>query len=904
MRYDGLTEEQVISSRSKHGSNELSPVEVEGFWAKLADQFKSPIIIILIVALFVILGLSFIGLTEWYEAVAIGAAVVLATGVATFSEHKNESSFQELQEEASKITSTVFRNGEVVDIPVNDIVKSDLVLLQSGDKIPADGVIIEGDIKVNQASLTGETEPISKTVFDPDEQIDENELDNQYSLYRGTVVEDGESVMEVKTVGDHTFYGKLSKELSLSDDRLSPLQVKLKDLADLIAKWGYIAGVLIAAVFLFQKMVIANEFDPELMGNYFNDWKLVVDDVIHALVLAIIIVVAAVPEGLPMMIAIVLSLNMQKMLKEKVLVRKLLGIETAGSLSILFSDKTGTLTRGKLEPRFFITGDNQSYESYADIPEKIREVLKYVIAGNTASHRTKEGEITGGNFSERAIFGYINPKEKLELLDEGHLKHKIHFNSERKFSASQWNFKGKLNGFSGDLITLVKGAPEIVMDKITKCLDDKGNIVDIADSVALTKYMDGLADAGIRLIAMAVSEAELKPDDTLPDEMVLIGVIGMQDTVRDTTKASVQEVKSAGVQVVMITGDRKGTAAAIAKETELLDHKDQVVLTSTDLNAMSDEEVKKILPDLRVIARALPTDKSRMVRISKSMGEVVGMTGDGVNDSAALKQSDVGIAMGSGSEVTKEAGDIVILDDNFNSISNAIRYGRTIFKSIRKFIAFQLTVNVAAVSITFLGPIIGIDFPLTIIQLLWINMIMDTLGAIALGGEPALHRYMHEEPVRRDENILTREMKSLFLTNGIFITLFAVLFLKMPFVGEYFLRDGVPNEAVRMTAFFNIFIFQILFNGFNVRTGGLGIFEHLGENKRFVYIVFLVIILQIFFTYVGGDVLRTVPLTLNEWVIVLACSVIIIPIDIVRKIFVSGHLIYRDTVKIIFGLRN
>jgi magnesium-transporting ATPase (P-type) len=285
------------------------------------------------------------------------------------------------------------------------------------------------------------------------------------------------------------------------------------------------------------------------------------------------------------------------------------------------------------------------------------------------------------------------------------------------------------------------------------------------------------------------------------------------------------------------------------------------------------------------------------------MGEVVGMTGDGVNDSAALKQSDVGIAMGSGSEVTKEAGDIVILDDNFNSISNAIRYGRTIFKSIRKFIAFQLTVNVAAVSITFLGPIIGIDFPLTIIQLLWINMIMDTLGAIALGGEPALHRYMQDEPVRRDENILTKEMKSLFMTNGLFITAFAVLFLKLPLVETWFLRDGIPSEAVRLTAFFNIFIFQILFNGFNVRTGGLGIFEHLNENKRFVYIVLLVIVLQIFFTYVGGEVLRTVPLTWNEWLTVLLCSIIIIPIDIIRKIFVSGKQIYKDTVKIIFGFR-
>ena len=903
MKYQGLSDNQVKESRQLNGSNELSPVEVEGFWKKLTDQFKSPIIVILIVALFVILGLSFFELTEWYEAVAIGAAVLLATGVSTFSEHKNESSFQELQEEAARITSTVFRNGEVVDIPVNDIVKGDLVLLQSGDKIPADGIVKEGDIKVNQASLTGETEPITKTVFDEEEDFDENELDNKYNLYRGTVVEDGEAVMQVVTVGDHTFYGKLSKELSLADDRLSPLQVKLKDLADLIARWGYVAGVLIAAVFLFQKMVIANEFDMELMGAYFSDWKIVVDDVIHALVLAIIIVVAAVPEGLPMMIAIVLSLNMQKMLREKVLVRKLLGIETAGSLSILFSDKTGTLTRGKLEPRFFITGGNKTYESYAEIPDGIREVVKYSIVGNTASHRTRDGEITGGNFSERALLGYTDPKESQELLEDARLIHKIHFNSARKFSATQWEFSGKLNGFSGEKVTLVKGAPEIIMEKITKCLDDNGKVTDIEDSTALTKYLDGLADAGIRLIALAITDKELSPDDSIPENMVMVGVIGMQDTIRETTKSSVEEVKGAGVQVVMITGDRKGTAAAIARETELLDSEDQVVLTSTELNSMSDEEVKKVLPNLRVIARALPTDKSRMVRISKSMGEVVAMTGDGVNDSAALKQSDVGIAMGSGSEVTKEAGDIVILDDNFNSISNAIRYGRTIFKSIRKFISFQLTVNVAAVTITFLGPIIGIDFPLTIIQLLWINMIMDTLGAIALGGEPALHRYMQDDPVRRDENILTKEMKSLFITNGLFITAFAVLFLKLPMVDTWFLRDGVPNEAVRMTAFFNIFIFQILFNGFNVRTSGLGIFEHLKENKRFVYIVFLVIILQIFFTYVGGEVLRTVPLNWNEWLTVLICSVIIIPVDIIRKIIVSGKQIYRDTLKIVFGLR-
>jgi calcium-translocating P-type ATPase len=904
MKFQGLTSSEVSRSRERHGNNELSPVEVEGFWKKLIDNFKSPIILILIFALVVILVLSFFGLTEWYEAVAIAAAVLLATGVSTFSEHKNESSFQKLQEEASQIKSTVFRDGEVVDIAVNDIVVGDFVLLQSGDKIPADGIIREGDIKVNQASLTGETEPITKTEFDEAEEIDETDLANAYNLYRGTVVEDGEAVMEVMTVGDSTFYGKLSKELSLSDDRLSPLQVKLKGLADLIAKFGYIAAIFIAVVFIFQKMVILNDFDGEKIATYLANWELVVNDVVFALVLAIIIVVAAIPEGLPLMVAIVLSLNMQKMLKEKVLVRKLLGIETAGSLSILFSDKTGTLTKGKLEPRFFITGTNQSFDGYNLIPEKLRAFVRYAIEGNTASHRTKEGEVTGGNFSERALLGYVDASEDTSMIDRAHIIHKIHFNSERKFSAALLEFPEQLDGFTSKKIALIKGAPEILMERLDTCITEDGKIAPIQDEVALVKYLDGLADAGIRLIALAITDEALGANDTLPGKMHLIGVVGLQDTIRETTKSSVSEVRDAGVQVVMITGDRKGTAASIAKEAGLVDNDEQIVLTSTELNQMSDDEVKAILPNLRVIARALPTDKSRMVRVSKSMNEVVGMTGDGVNDSAALKQSDVGIAMGSGSEVTKEAGDIVILDDNFNSISNAIRYGRTIFKSIRKFIMFQLTVNVAAVSITFLGPLIGIDFPLTIIQLLWINMIMDTLAAIALGGEPALHKYMGDPPVEREENILTPKMKTAILWNGLFVTAFAVFFLTYPGIETWFMRDGVVNREVVMTAFFNIFIFQILFNGFNVRSEGLNVLEHISENRRFLTIMLGVFALQIVFTYIGGEILRVVPLTLEEWGKIFLCSVVIIPLDMIRKMIFDGRKIYGDTMKILFGFRR
>lgn len=903
MKHLGLSKEQVKASREKYGNNQLSEIQVEGFWAKLAANFKDPIIYILLVALVVILVLSFFGMTEWYEAVAIAVAVLLATGISTFSEHKNESSFQQLQEEASQIKSKTFRDGVLVDIAIADVVKDDLVLLQAGDKVPADGHIVEGDIKVNQASLTGETEPIEKIVKPASVEIDESDLANHYLLYRGTVIEDGEAVMRVDTVGDKTFYGMLSQELSLVDDRLSPLQVKLKDLADMISKFGYIAAVSLFVIFMAQKIFIANDFDTVAMGEYLSQWELVLTDVLDALVLAIIVLVAAVPEGLPMMIAIVLSLNMQKMLTEKVLVRKLLGIETAGSLSILFSDKTGTLTKGKLEPRFFITGSNEIFDKYEDIPAELQEYVNIAIGGNTASHRTSDGEITGGNFSDRALLGYLSNEADLSAVENAELIHTIHFNSTRKFSAKEVKFDRQLEAFKSDQLVLVKGAPEILMNDINQGVSGNGKIIPITKKDEIITYMDGLADAGIRLLAIAISTESLNHKDELPKGLVLIGVIGMQDSIRETTKESVEIVKAAGIQVVMITGDRKGTAASIAREASLLEDESHLVLESSDLQKMSDEEIAAILPNLRVIARALPTDKSRMVRISKAMNKVVGMTGDGVNDSAALKQSDVGIAMGSGSEVTKEAGDIVILDDNFNSISNAIRYGRTIFQSIRKFVTFQLTVNVAAVSLTILGPLINVEFPLTIIQLLWINLIMDTLGAIALGGEPAIIKYMKDEPIKRGDNILSKEMISSILVNGLFITIFSVMFLKMPFFKELFARGGADDYAVFLTAFFNIFIFQVLFNMLNVRSSGLNFLEHIGQNKRFIHIILLIIVLQVGFTYVGGEVLRTVPLNLNEWGYVLIFSVLIIPVDMIRKIFVSGRQIYQDTVKILFGYR-
>ncbi|MDH5599511.1 MAG: HAD-IC family P-type ATPase, partial [Cyclobacteriaceae bacterium] len=699
---------------------------------------KDPIIIILTVALVIIFVLSLFDLTEWYEAVAIAVAVALATLVATFSEFKNEASFQKLQEEASQIKNMVFRNNQLIQVSVSDIVKGEYVFLQAGDKLPADGKLIAGTLKLNQSSLTGESDSVSKIAADLDFMPKYTDFSEVHSLFRGSVVDEGEGVMIVEMVGDQTIYGSLARELSVSDNRLSPLQVKLANLASLISRWGYIAASFVALSYIFNTAFVKNNFESEKILDYFSDLEIFLPDVLNAMVFSIIIVVAAIPEGLPMMIAIVLSLNMRKLLMEKVLVRRLLGIETAGSLNILFSDKTGTITKGKLEAFSFISGDVNRYNGFSEIPEKIRNLLTVSILENSSSFISEEGEITGGNISERALVAFIDKNSlhdflKLDFLHE----RKILFNSLRKFSATQIKEKSSSGILNHSSHTLLKGAPEIILENCRAYYNENGEKVQSDTFDKLTAYSDEMADHGIRLIAIAISETPIKKDESLPEDCTLLGIVCIRDEIREESKTSIEAVQNAGIQVVMITGDRVGTATAIAKEVGLVTKDSDRILVSSELNQSTDEEIEAILSDIKVIARALPTDKSRLVRISKKLGKVVGMTGDGVNDSAALKQADVGVAMGSGSEVSKEAGDIVILDDNFNSISNAIRYGRTIFKSIRKFIIFQLTVNVAAVLTVLFGTLFFDTVPLTIIQILWINIIMDTLAAIAFGGEPA-----------------------------------------------------------------------------------------------------------------------------------------------------------------------
>lgn len=883
--FKGLSQNEVELSRQKNGSNSLTQLETETFWQKFIGNFNDPIIKILIFALVINVIFVFMGKAHWYESAGIAVAVLLATFVGTWSEHSNENAFQKLQEDASKIKVKVFRDSKIEEVLIDDIVVGDLVVLQSGDLIPADGKLIDGELRVDQATLNGESKEAKKFVMPKDyietEEEKKKSFFNEYKLFRGTVVVSGEGVMEVVTVGDNTQYGKLAQEMQ-TEDRESPLKIKLEKLAEQISMFGYIGGGLITIAYFFQRAVIDNNFNMAQIATYFSNWTNPVNDLVTAIILGVIIIVVAVPEGLPMMIAMVLSLNMRKMLRDNVLVRKLVGIETAGGLNILFSDKTGTITKGQLEVVEFITGDIQKYNNYDSIQSNLKKLLHLSLTENTnalISEPEKDNgtyQIIGGNATERAVLGFINHSKGQDFYNVKKVK-TMPFSSDKKYSASQVN--GDYN------LTLIKGAPEKIISKCKFYYDENGDKQAFKNYEEIENQMNEMASRAIRILAIATSEEALDEDGEF-DNLTLVGILGIRDDVRPEAAKAIREVQQAGIQVVMITGDRKETAISIAKDSGLLTDENQIVLTSDELQKISDEDLKKMLPNIRVIARALPTDKSRLVRISQELNLVVGMTGDGVNDSPALKQADVGFAMGSGTEVAKEAGDIVILDDNFQSIARAVLYGRTIFKSIRKFIIFQLTINVSAVFISFIGPFIGIHEALTITQMLWINLVMDTLAALAFGGEPALKRYMNEKPKRRDENILSKYMWSSIGVGGIFTALVSIFFLTSKTVGDMFI--GGSQGLHHMTAFFSLFILTAVFNSFNARTSNMNIFEHIGQNKDFLKVMGLIVIIQVVMTYIGGVVLRTTPLALNEWLIVLIFSVMIIPVDLIRKTIIKS----------------
>ena len=883
MKYNGLTDKQVEESRSKFGSNEIPDSEPTTFWEEFKETFSDPMIKILLAIAALMIVMFFFGYAEIDEPLGTIVAVLIVATVSAKTGVASDTKYRELKDNTEKDKCKVHRNGVITVIDVDDVVVGDKVLLQSGDKIPADGVLIDGALRVDNSALNGEAEECKKTAASEDFQLEDDITGDTFvdahSLFRGAVIFDGEGILDVRKVGLKTMMGKMAEEMQ-EDEPDSPLKVKLAKLAKQISTFGYIGAVLIAVLYLVYFVMQAGG-----VSQYFAmGIEPVVKDVVRALSLAIVIIVCAVPEGLPLMISLVLMQNTSKMLDHNVLVRKAEGIETAGSLNILFSDKTGTITKGMLEVVDFFTGDGNSIDiAQLSKHSKVKGLVDLAIGKNTQSMFDASHKVIGGNATDQALMKFLGEEtfKTLENSSEYKITKQQSFNSANKFSQARIDSTGK---------TFYKGAPEKLLANAVKYLDADGNICTM-DNAILNRKIDELAAKAMRVLAFGYSEKDMV-ENSINDDIVIIGLVGIRDDVRPEAKEAIREVQGAGIQVVMITGDRLETAVAIAKDAGLLKGGSDRALSSAQLNEMSDEEVKKIIPNIRVIARALPTDKSRMVRLCQEMNLVVGMTGDGVNDSPALKRADVGFAMGSGTEAAKEAGKIVILDDNFKSIKDAILYGRTIYHNILKFCKFQLVINVAAVVVSAIAPFFGVDEPLKVTHLLFVNLVMDGLGAMMLGNEPAKEEYMAEAPRKRDESIVSKKMMGQILTMGIWLTVVSFIYLKVPFFVNLF-----ANEEQHLTGYFVLFIVAALFNGFNVRDDGFAIFSGLNENKDFMKVFLIIIIVQALLVNAAivplapfqwiGEMFSCVPFGIKGWIAVVLLACTMIPADMVRKLCVN-----------------
>ena len=859
---NGLKDDEVKESRKRYGSNSINEKNKNTFFNLFIETLGDPIIKILLIALAIKTIFLFRDF-DYFETMGIVLAVLVASLISAISEYGSNKAFQRMQEESSRINVLVKRDGKTKEITIDEIVKNDILILAPGNKVPADGILIKGKLSVDESSLNGETKEVYK------EYIDNISLATEKNrVYRGTTIYDGEALVLVTKIGMDTLYGKMAKVLTEEEDA-SPLKLRLTNLAKIISRIGYIAAILIAVAYLFSKVFIINNFNLTIIRETITLNKFF-SLILEALTLAVSVLVMSVPEGLPMMITLVLSTNSKKMLKDNVLVRKMVGIETAGSLNILFTDKTGTLTKGKMEVSSIIDGNLNEYNDLYYTPDKLKTLISDSLLYNNESElEESSGKVVGGNLTDKALLSFVQRKKDNSVL----IKDRILFNSKNKFAVT-------IIEKNNEKIKLIKGAPDIVIKNSTHYIDKDGKRRTL-DKDKILNYVNSKADSGLRAIALAISQS-IYPTDSIRRN-ILLGVIFLKDDIRPEAKDGVSLIKSAGINIVMVTGDSKETATSIAKEIGIITSNNDIVLSSSDLERLSDNELKKIIPNLKVVSRALPEDKKRLVMLSKELGLVTGMTGDGVNDSIALKKADVSFAMGSGTEVSKEASDIVIIDDNILSISRAILYRRTTFKNIRKFIIFQLTVNISAIMLALIGPFIGVPSPITVLQMLWINMVMDTLAGLAFSYEVPRIEYMKEPPKKKEENIINKYMFNEIIATSMYTLIISLLFLKLPFIQYIISYDHL------MTAFFSLFIFIAVFNSFNARTHRLNILAHLKENKVFILIIIFIIIVQIIIIYSGITLFQTKPLYIKELIFILVLSLSIIPFDFLRK-YISKKL--------------
>ena len=851
----GLSSSEAQISRGTYGSNALEKIKGKSLFGRFLENLSDPIIRILLIALFLEVIFT-LGRCNWYEIIGIVTAILIATVVSTLSEYGSEKAFESLREREEE-SCDVLRDGIRKALPINDIVVGDIVYICAGEHVPADGTVIEGECSVDQSALNGENAEVIKRVS----RNSGNELSCEGRIFRGSSVNSGSCVMRVDKVGDATFFGSVARDVQVRT-RISPLKLRLSALAGKISRLGYIAAALVGLAYLFSTFVSDNGYVAERIVASLKDTRFVLSTLIKALTLMITVVVVAVPEGLPMMITVVLSANMRKMLRDNILVKKLVGIETAGSLNILFTDKTGTLTEGKMRlDRIILAGKTLSAENICKGLSSAEQELLTLNAYYNTDSRLDGGVAVGGNATERAILdGFSSLGKPTATATE-----RTPFSSEKKLSSVRLS--------TGECI--IKGAPDLLLSRTAFILSTDGRAVSSDLSYAIREY-ERAVKRGERVVAVVKDDGG--------EHYIFVALLVLADRIRCGVRTAVKQVREAGIQTVVVTGDNLDSAVAIAEDCGIYsEYSGHIALDSTALSGLSDDELKEKMADIRVVARALPSDKTRLVRVCQEMGLVVGMTGDGINDAPSLKLADVGFGMGSGTEIARSASDVVILDNSYTSISKTVLYGRTIFKSIRKFIVFQLIMNLAACGITLIGQFLGIENPITIIQMLWVNIIMDTLGGLAFAGEAPLAYYMKEKPKSREEPIISSDALKHIVFNGVYTLLLLLLFLTGPFFKSVY--SG--SNARLMCAFYALFIFAGLFNCFAARCERVNIFSNITKNKPFLLIMGVILAIQIFIIYCGGELFRSAPLSIRELFITFFIAFSVLVFDFLRRIAVK-----------------
>lgn len=816
----GLSSDAVEKMRSRYGKNEFTPPIRASVWRQYAEKYNDPIIRILIVALAISATVSLLVGKGLLDTLGIACAVVLATTISFLTEYRSNREFDALNDLRHDSLVKVVRDGQPTNVPMREVVAADLVLLEAGDAVPADGYILSAtNLQVDESTFTGESEPVQKEVSD--------------ILLKGSWVTAGKGRLISGAVGDNTRMGKIARSLTEGVRPETPLQVKLRNLAGLISTFGYVMASLIIAA-LIIKGIFLGVFTP------FSSESL--KYLLDSFMLAVIIIVVSVPEGLPVSVTISLALTMRKMTRAFSLVRRLIACETVGSVTVICTDKTGTLTKNQMD---VAAASIETPEYEPEIPETPQGWITLNAAINsTAELEPRGGRYhTIGNSTEGALLRWLHRAgiSYTTIRAEHVPSHQELFDSHRKEMSS-------MVGMQNRVFLLVKGAPEIIAPRCTTPPD-------------LT-HIQNLAQRAMRTLAFA--HAELQSTDFIGNNLIWDGYVGIRDEVRADVFEAVSICKRAGISVKMITGDSPDTATAIAKETGILTS--GLVMTGTDFRNLSEARRNSITADLEVMARSQPGDKLLLVQTLQKHGEVVGVTGDGINDAPALRHADVGMAMGvAGTEVAREASDIILLDDSFPTIRNAVWWGRALYENIQRFLVFQLTINVSAAVLSFIALLFGLSPPFTIIQLLWINIIMDSLAALALCSEAPHPALMERGPVSKDAPVITPYMKwAILLTAAIFIFGgIAALGLGIPFFSTY--------EENR-TAFFAGFVLAQFWNGINCRALNGVIPPFFRGNPPFFLIMGGIVLIQILIVQHGGEFFGTVPLTLFQWIILIVMT--------------------------------